>query len=57
MEPIYETNGDINEIWVRTPETLELLLSILKRFGRHMKFHDGPHVMTNKHYDPAKAVT
>ena len=26
---IYEINGDINEIWVRTPETLKMVLSVL----------------------------
>ena len=54
---IYEVNGDINEIWVRTPETLQVVLTVLKRLSRHVHFQDGPHVLTNKHYDPAKAGT
>ena len=57
MELIFENNGDISEIWVRTPETLKMVLSLLKRFARHVQFQDGLHVFTNKHYDPATAVT
>ena len=54
---IYDVNGDINEIWVRTPETLQVVLNVLKRLSRHVHFQDGPHVLTNKNYDPAKAGT